>query len=100
MKRCVQCAAAFSSEGWTCPRCGFTPGVEGGFLAFAPHILQHVPGYESEFFKTHGGDPADRSFWTYGRAALITWALQRYSPQCARFLEVGCGSGGVLRVLE
>jgi SAM-dependent methyltransferase len=42
-------------------------------------------------------DVEERSFWFRSRNRLIVWALQRYFPSARSFLEVGCGTGFVLR---
>lgn len=100
MKRCVRCAAGFVSEAWICPGCGFAPARADGFLAFAPELAATVAGYDAGLFAAHGGAIGERSFWARGRAALIAWALGRHAPGARRFLEVGCGTGGVLAHLE
>jgi SAM-dependent methyltransferase len=69
-------------------------------LTFAPDLAREIAGYETTLFATHGGLQAERSFWTPARAALIIWALNHYAPQARRFLEIGCGTGGVLARLE
>lgn len=66
----------------------------------APDLAREIGGYEAALFATHGGDQAERSFWTQARGALIVWALRTYAPAARRFLEVGCGTGGVLARLE
>jgi SAM-dependent methyltransferase len=45
-------------------------------------------------------DAEERSFWFRARNRLIVWALQRYFPRARSFLEVGCGTGFVLRGLR
>jgi len=40
------------------------------------------------------------SFWFRGRSDLIEWALGRYFPAAHDFLEIGCGTGYVLRRLH
>jgi SAM-dependent methyltransferase len=35
-------------------------------------------------------------FWFRARNRLLVWALERYFPNAASFLEVGCGTGFVL----
>jgi SAM-dependent methyltransferase len=40
-----------------------------------------------------------RHFWFAGRNRLINWALRRYFPAARRVLEVGCGTGHVLRAI-
>ena len=39
-------------------------------------------------------------FWFAARNKLITWALRRFFPGARTFLEVGCGTGQVLRALN
>jgi SAM-dependent methyltransferase len=41
-----------------------------------------------------------RHFWFLNRAALLAWAMRRYSPQAQSILEVGCGTGGVTDALR
>jgi SAM-dependent methyltransferase len=100
MKQCLLCASRFSTGAWTCPTCGFAPAMAEGIPLFAPDLVGAVLGYDERFFAAHGGDEAERSFWTSARSALIAWALGRYAPHARSFLEIGCGSGGVLAALE
>lgn len=39
----------------------------------------------------------DAFFWFEGRNRLISWAIRRYLPEARTFLEIGCGTGFVLR---
>jgi len=71
-----------------------------GITVFAPELAKAIAGYESALFEAHGGELADRSFWSVGRAELIVWALRTFAPGARNFLEVGCGTGGVLSHLE
>src|SRR5580704_10165060 len=100
MKRCLQCETCFASDGWECPACGYAPDIDRGIMMFAPDFARAIAGYEARFFETHGGEQAERSFWPQARAALITWALDRYAPECRSFLEIGCGTGAMLAHLE
>ena len=100
MRRCLNCEARFALDSWECPQCRFAPATDGGIPVFAPELARAIAGYESALFDAHGGEEAERSFWTGARAALIVWALRRYAPDAARLLEVGCGTGGVLARLE
>lgn len=47
--------------------------------------FQHLPQVE------------EKSFWFRSRNALIVWALRKYFPGAQSMLEVGCGTGFVLR---
>jgi SAM-dependent methyltransferase len=100
MKRCLQCASRFATDSWECPHCHLSPQVDGGLLVFAPDLARAIEGYEPALFEAHGGEQAERSFWTGARAALIIWALNHYATQAGRFLEIGCGTGGVLARVE
>ena len=55
-----------------------------------------------EFSDTQAHDLAGidpRHFWFAGRNQLIVWALRRYFPTARNVLEVGCGTGHVLRAI-
>jgi SAM-dependent methyltransferase len=41
----------------------------------------------------------DGHFWFEERNNLISWAIKKHAPDCRSFLEVGCGTGFVLRRL-
>jgi SAM-dependent methyltransferase len=39
----------------------------------------------------------DQSFWFQGRNKIIVWFLRKYFPNIQNLLEIGCGTGFVLR---
>ena len=41
----------------------------------------------------------DKNFWFRSRNTLIKHLLSRYAPECGNLMEIGCGSGFVLRSL-
>src|ERR1700748_2160927 len=100
MKRCLACDTRFAGSAWTCPSCHWTPQVYGGIPVFAPDLASAIAGYEAALFDAHGGEKAESSFWTSARSALIVWAIERYAGRPRSFLEIGCGTGGVLARLE
>jgi SAM-dependent methyltransferase len=53
-------------------------------------------GFDETYFQ-HLPRVEERSFWFRSRNALIIWALRRYFPHAQSMLEVGCGTGFVLR---
>ena len=94
MKLCLACGAALPGSGWRCPACGRSP-VGEQFLSFAPALNARNDFIEGDSFhrlaSLEGG-----SFWFRARNQLIVWALRRYAPTTASFLEVGCGTGFVM----
>jgi SAM-dependent methyltransferase len=53
-------------------------------------------GFDEAYFQ-HLPQVEEKSFWFRSRNALIIWALRRYFPKGQSLLEVGCGTGFVLR---
>lgn len=59
---------------------------------------------------TNGGFPEDGfgrlaavesgHYWFESRNRLLVWALRRYFPDAATFLEIGCGTGFVLQAVH
>lgn len=98
MRRCVRCAATWVECDWVCARCGHAPKSADGVLRFAPE-LDSGTGYNDAFFSTLASLEAGH-FWFEGRNALIIWSMRRFLPGCASFLEIGCGTGFVLRGLR
>ncbi len=95
MKRCLQCAACFTSCHWRCPSCGWQAKMLDGRPAFAPELAQGGAGFYAEAFEELAG-LEQGSFWFRSRNQLILWALRTYFPQAQSFFEVGCGTGFVL----
>lgn len=99
MKHCLECGLDYIGEGWTCPACGFQPSSASNFMMFAPDLSEAGGGFDASFF----GDLATfeaSSFWFQERNKIILWALAKYAPEFRSFLEVGCGTGFVLRGLD
>jgi len=56
-------------------------------------------GYDRNFFRKIS-EVEDKHFWFSSRNRLIRRVLKRYTPEAVNFLEIGCGTGFVLSVLE
>ena len=84
---------------WRCLDCGNSPIVSGGFLHFAPEVASASEDFDPEVFARLAALEAG-SFWFRSRSRLIGQTLQRWFPGMNSFLEVGCGSGFVLRTVS
>lgn len=96
MKICFSCGSAFESAGWMCTACGASPAVKNGFPVFSPETHDADKGFDAAYF-TQLADIEECSFWFRTRNRLILWSLRRYFSGAAKMLEVGCGTGFVLR---
>jgi len=95
MKQCPQCAAVFTSAGWTCHACGHAPPQGECFPLLAPELANAGAGFRPEAFARLAA-LEEGNFWFRARNRLIVWALGRHFPGMARYLEIGCGTGYVL----
>lgn len=96
MKKCLSCDNKFDSERWICPNCGASPEKSGKFLIFSPEFAYKNQGFEAKYFNYL---PAleEKNYWFRSRNQLIICAFQQYFPGARKYLEIGCGTGYVLR---
>lgn len=99
MKLCLGCRQPFAADDWECRSCGHGPEPVDGFPAFAPELARENNGFREDVFNRLAELEA-RNFWFRSRNRLIAWALQQYFPTAKRVLEIGCGTGFVLRGLR
>ena len=99
MKCCPACAVCFDSETWVCPRCGFRPAEVGGIVRFSAEPSMGAGGFNPDSF-ARLAELEEVNFWFRGRNRLIQWALKKYFPKAENFLEIGCGTGFVLKGLQ
>jgi SAM-dependent methyltransferase len=64
-----------------------------------PAAATPAHGFPQEAFE-HLAELEDGHFWFRSRNRLILWALERYFPRAGRLLEVGCGTGVVLKAVR
>jgi SAM-dependent methyltransferase len=93
---CPSCDARTILAEDSCPRCGFIIVKVDGFQAWSPELAKNNDGFPEESFKRLARAEAG-SFWFRSRNALVLWALRKYFTGFQSLLEVGCGTGFVLR---
>lgn len=87
--------------GWLAEFAAQPPAEVVGFPAFAPAIsrAEAEGDFPGEAFaplaEVEGGH-----FWFETRNTVILWALRRWFPEMGRYLEIGCGTGFVLRAVQ
>jgi SAM-dependent methyltransferase len=95
MKKCLKCNSLIDQSGFTCPECGHTFSIVHGIKSFAPDFCMGDPGFHPEAFEKLFAAEAD-NFWFRSRNQLILWAMNKFFPNAATMLEIGCGTGYVL----
>lgn len=106
MRRCLACNSleSFAANdpvwpvGWRCAVCGSAVEHAGDIPIFAPSLADTISGFDPRVFE----DLArleDGHFWFVARNQLIVGLVNKFFPGARRFLEVGCGTGFVLRAL-
>lgn len=99
MKICVFCGDRFEREDWFCSTCHASPPQHGQFFRFVPEVTASQVGFNERYFAALA-QVEDRNFWFRARNELLVWALETNFPRAQYFLEVGCGTGYVLKGLR
>lgn len=99
MRLCLRCRLPLEAHGWNCGNCGWEPSEIGGFLSFAPDLEASAPSFPEQAYKDLQSFE-EGHFWFEGRNRLLVWAIQKCFPKFNRFLEIGCGTGFVLRAVR
>jgi SAM-dependent methyltransferase len=105
-RRCLVCNAlepidpndAVWPLGRQCRKCGHLVAQDQGIAMFAPGLANTVSGFDPVFFDELAELEAGY-FWFVARSELIKRLATKFFPNARRFLEVGCGTGTVLREL-
>jgi SAM-dependent methyltransferase len=99
MRLCPACHADFPTPDDVCPACGKSIANNDGIVMYAPELAAGEEGYQSAHF-SELVRLEEGSFWFRARNALIIWALKSFCPGFRSLLEVGCGTGYVLKGIE
>jgi len=99
MKVCLECSVEISGKNWECLKCGWSPLLTDGIYYFAPEISGTTESYDPEWYEELT-ILEENNFWFVARNKLIGWLSKTFCPLEAKYLEVGCGTGFVLKMFE
>ena len=99
MKCCVACGHAFAGELLQMSAVSRQPATRDDIVRFVEDPPGRDGGFKIEFFaKLAGFEEGHFSFRARNR--LLQWAARHYFPGAKNFLEIGCGTGFVLKGLH
>ena len=99
MKHCPNCAREIVGEPWVCSSCTWRAPIREGIT-----LLSEVPegrneNYDPVYFEQLAALEGNH-FWFRSRNDLIENFAKRYLRSRSNYLEIGCGTGFVLRHLR
>lgn len=97
MRLCPKCRHSLEDSA-VCASCGDTIDTCDGIELYAPEQARQGRGYDPSIF-AELARLEDRNFWFRARNRLIVHAAHKYFAQTDSILEIGCGTGQVLRAL-
>lgn len=93
---CPECGAQRAHDTVPCVACASAPAWIDGIFAWSPALAQSGSGFKAEYFEPLAA-AEETSFWFVARNKLLVWALRTYFPGFDSLLEIGCGTGFVLK---
>jgi SAM-dependent methyltransferase len=105
-RRCLACGTVQTIRiqepvwppGWNCPSCGHLVPQADGVAMFAPELADTISGFDPKAFDELSKLEAAH-FWFVARNELIVGLINKFFPEARCFMEVGCGTGFVLRAI-
>lgn len=84
---------------WSCPACGHAPSKRNGFVQLAPALDEQDEGFDLHNFHLLP-DFEEGHFWFESRNVMVAWLVSRFAPDARRALEIGTGTGFVLKAIR
>mgnify|MGYP000701072888 CR=1 FL=1 len=95
----ISAGEALWPAGWSCRGCGTALASANGFTQLAPDLDDVDEGFDREAFRLLA--PLEvKHFWFVSRNELLGWLVGRHAASARRVLEVGTGTGFVLKALR
>jgi SAM-dependent methyltransferase len=92
-------STSVNSTHFKCTACRYEIPKKNGVPCFSPELSEHNQGFDRRFF-SELAKVEDGHFWFEARNRLILSSMHRFFPRSGRFLEIGCGTGFVLREIQ
>jgi SAM-dependent methyltransferase len=103
---CPACAAAETitdgaplwPSAWRCKACGYAVPMSDGIPLYAPDLANAQTGFDAAVFDEFARHEAGH-FWFEPRSRLLAGLAAKFFPAAVRYLEIGCGTGVVLKAM-
>lgn len=100
MLRCLQCDETYTAQNENeCPSCHWQPSTIDGFIAYTPELAHENDGFSVEAF-AFLEKVEESNFWFRARNIILISLLKRYCGTMQSFMEIGCGTGYVLKAVR
>ena len=99
MRICLGCQGPLGDSRWGCAACGWAPLVAADVHCFGPDIMGSGNGYDATWFAELMA-LEEGNYWFEARNRQLLWMAERILIRDANYLEIGCGTGFVLRGLN
>jgi SAM-dependent methyltransferase len=99
MKICLLCSSELSSASWECANCRWSAQHIDNVVSFSSNTTDFTKGYDPVWYEQLFHLETN-NFWFLARNRLIQLLVKRHLPKNGSYLEVGCGTGFVLTMLE
>ncbi len=101
MRICKSCQNPlnFEPQEWRCQKCNWTAVTRDQVVFFEPDVSGATESYDPAWYRELADLEAD-NFWFRARNHLLSLLARRYFPSSGKYLEIGCGTGFVLQMLQ
>jgi SAM-dependent methyltransferase len=98
VRKCLNCHQVGDLTVWHCEKCGWEPQKKAEMQMFAPELSgiteSYDPAWYQELFILES-----KNFWFTSRNRLLEYFGHCYFSEKGQYLEIGCGTGYVLKMI-
>lgn len=97
--KCLTCNYLSELSFENCRSCSYPINVIDGIYSFSFDQTQNGDGFRVDFF-SELAKLEENNFWFNARNNLIIWLMEFFGNNFKSFLEIGCGTGFVLKAIH